>query len=750
MTDAVDAIKEQATVIWTGGPAEVRILNTPRGTVSGYFDNPDDLARAAARWNGKAPGIYQTLNPVKPALMARANNHLIERAKTTTADTDIIARHWLPLDFDPVRPAGISSTDEEHALARGRAKQAGKWLVALGIARESIVFADSGNGAHLLIRIDLPNNPESDAIVRKCLEAVSIRFSDDRVAVDLTSGNAARIWKVYGTVAAKGDNTAERPHRTAEILQDLCPATITALDVLEVLARFAPPAPPTSRPVESRTGFNIDDFIARHLAGKVISSGPWQTGRKWVTECPFDPSHTDRSAVIIEHASGALSFRCHHNGCSGRSWHDVREMFEPKVPRVSAAPRKCERQPNPEPPPARTAPNVLASPPKVRLVTKSMADVALEEINWLWDRRIPRGKLTLVDGDPEARKTWLLLAIAAAISRGWPLPGETGHKEPGRVLLLAGEDGLGDTIKPRLVAMGADETRIEAVVGLLREDDQEPLTLDADGITALTAKVEEYRPDAVLIDPLLAYSGGGIDINKANEVRAMLRPLTDMAQKYSPALVSTRHLNKALTAPAAYRGQGSMDYRAAARASLFVVVDPDDEQRSIVMPHKNNLSEKGKGWGYRIGPGPNGPTVLWDGEVEMSLDELLQMTAEPQARKRTEEAKAFLTEVLFEGPLAGNEIKKQASQAGISDRTLERAKHTLGVRSRKPHTPNSPWTWELPNIEDGDVVPNPYTSELNESKAAKAANFGAVGDVGGLPPVVRTPYKNDDDDEELF
>ena len=164
----------------------------------------------------KASGIYYVLNRVTPVLLGRAYNRLKEYAQHTTADNNILQRRWLPVDLDPIRPAGISSSDEEHAAAIQRARtiaddMTGKW--------GGPIIADSGNGAHLLYRIDLPNDPEALAFVTGALAELDRRYSDDAVRVDVTCANAARIWKAYGTVARKGDSIPGRPHRISRILE---------------------------------------------------------------------------------------------------------------------------------------------------------------------------------------------------------------------------------------------------------------------------------------------------------------------------------------------------------------------------------------------------------------------------------------------------------------------------------------------------------------------------------------------------
>jgi len=148
--------------------------------------------------------------------LGRAYNRLKEHAEHTTADNNILSRRWLPIDLDPVRPAGISSSDEEHAEAIQRAR-----TIADNMAREwdRPILADSGNGAHLLYRIDLPNDQEALAFVAGALAELDRRYSDDVVKVDVTSANAARIWKAYGTVARKGDSIPSRPHRLSRIIE---------------------------------------------------------------------------------------------------------------------------------------------------------------------------------------------------------------------------------------------------------------------------------------------------------------------------------------------------------------------------------------------------------------------------------------------------------------------------------------------------------------------------------------------------
>ncbi len=221
--DPREIIRFLGLISASGQIVELRILKVQEGsrgfmsTMSGYFSDYVRLAEAAAKHSPMAQGAYITINPVNPSLLARSANKLRVAGKDSplTTDADIAVRGWLPIDLDPVRPRGISATDEEHELAIERARQVRDALHAEGWPRP--ILADSGNGAHLLYKIDLPSDDRE--VVKKCLEALALRFDDHRVKVDQVVFNPARIWKLYGTVSRKGDSLPDRPHRLARILE---------------------------------------------------------------------------------------------------------------------------------------------------------------------------------------------------------------------------------------------------------------------------------------------------------------------------------------------------------------------------------------------------------------------------------------------------------------------------------------------------------------------------------------------------
>jgi hypothetical protein len=202
---SADQIVLGMLTLWEpGAVGELRILGTGRGTVAGYFDDLEKLAAAAIHYDGMAEGIYATLNPVPPELLARANNRVKEYTKITTADNQIQRRCWLLIDCDPVRPSGISSTDAEHEAALARARQVREWLVAHGWPRDAQLLADSGNGAHVLARIALPNDAESKDLVERLLKALAFRFDDDAVKIDTKVGKCGTDLEVLRHIGAEG------------------------------------------------------------------------------------------------------------------------------------------------------------------------------------------------------------------------------------------------------------------------------------------------------------------------------------------------------------------------------------------------------------------------------------------------------------------------------------------------------------------------------------------------------------------
>ena len=315
--------------------------------------------------------------------------------------------------------------------------------------------------------------------------------------------------------------------------------------------------------------------------------------------------------------------------------------------------------------------------PELKLI--SLEDVVVEPVRWLWYPYIPLGKLSIIHGDPAEGKTTLALWIAAACSRGQALPGgENGV--PLTVLYQTAEDGLGDTIKPRLLESQADLQKIYTI-----DETDFPLSMLDHRIGEA---IQDTHAQLMILDPMQAYLGEKVDMNRANEVRTVMKGLTQVANQTGCAIVLVGHLNKSQSANSAQRGLGSMDFRAAARSVLLVGRLKHDRDIRVMVHDKSSLAPEGNSRAFSLENG----TLHWqEGYENLTADALLSGV--------TRGNKVALAEDLIREQLAGghpvlaNEIYQLAKDAGISRRTVEMAKRNMpDVTARKLR---NCWAWSL-------------------------------------------------------
>lgn len=316
-------------------------------TCSGYFtfDSLDQAAREIAKLDqsGMAPGVYVTLNPVEPSLLARSANRIKTRARVTTQDKDIARRRMLLVDIDPVRPAGVSATETELAGAQQTAQAIAEYLTTLGWPAP--IIAMSGNGYHLLYRIDLP--ADDDGLVQGVLVALANQFSTETVTIDRSVHNAARITKVIGTVSRKGDDVQDvagveaRPHRRSCLVEVPDALSIVSLECLDAVGRatatrepvrsYAAPCEPPSGRLECTPAAVRAWLEARGVPVK----GERRNGTKTLLlleRCPINPEivstgHSDIAVMVGD--DGLLSYCNKHNRGQGYTWHDLRRTLDP-------------------------------------------------------------------------------------------------------------------------------------------------------------------------------------------------------------------------------------------------------------------------------------------------------------------------------------------------------------------------------------------------------------------------------------
>lgn len=361
-----------------------------------------------------------------------------------------------------------------------------------------------------------------------------------------------------------------------------------------------------------------------------------------------------------------------------------------------------------------------------------LSDVEPERITWLWPGRMPAGKLVTLDGDPSLGKSTLALTFAATITNGGTWPDNTTCTTPGDVILLSGEDGLADTVRPRLDAAGADVTRVHAVQGITLEDGTlVPPTLG--DVRQLEQLIRRTAARLLIVDVLMAYLPGKVDSHKDQDIRRVLSALATMADETGCTVLLLRHLNKAKGGDPLYRGGGSIGIVGAARAGMLVAADPDDETGHVrvLASTKSNLGPPPESLRYQLvsAEGTDVARVDWLGVDGRDARALLSEPAGDDTEAR-DEAEAWLEDYLTQHARSSSTDAKRDAQksAGISERTLQRAAKKLGVVSTSEGFPRRTY-WALPSGDSGDKR-EPGTQKRGATGATgrdQAKRIGATG-----------------------
>jgi hypothetical protein len=334
--------------------------------------------------------------------------------------------------------------------------------------------------------------------------------------------------------------------------------------------------------------------------------------------------------------------------------------------------------------------HIYGEPEAVDIEIENLADVQVKKIDWLWKNVISYGKLTLFAGEPGVGKSQLLLYIASIVSKGGCFHFEPVPCEAGRVLLISGEDSSEDTIKPRLLALGADLNHIDNVKGLKKRDKNGNPYYDAiclvEHMADLEEKIKKNNYKLMIVDPISIYLGS-VDENKNKEIRRAMAIIMALAERHNLAIVINSHFSKPSGMShknAIYRVMGSIGFAAAARIVYGIMKDPDDPKRRLFLPIKNNIGQDETGFVYQI------KGLMIDGQIESSkiewLDEKIDKTANEILNAglsldspKLEEVKQFLIEMLKNGSVPLSEIRKEAMERGFSVNRLYKAKDELKI-----------------------------------------------------------------------
>jgi archaellum biogenesis ATPase FlaH len=308
-----------------------------------------------------------------------------------------------------------------------------------------------------------------------------------------------------------------------------------------------------------------------------------------------------------------------------------------------------------------------------------------KEVEWFWEPFFPKNMLSLVEGDPGLGKSYALMSLAAKITQGGMLP--NGEKiKVGRVLYVSAEDDPSYTIRPRIEALGGDVIRVRV------QSEFEPFT--EIGMRNLVEEIENFSPDLVIIDPIYSFYGDRGDLMSTSVIRPFLTKINGIARDNEVTIVAIRHLAKARKDKAIYQGAGAIDVIAIVRSAVLVATNPEDHSGSIWAHLKSNLAARGHSYKFRISHSESTKVGCfeWEGQSELKAEDLFAAGSEVTISKKQEGAE-LLVEWLEKGPRKQQEIEGLADSAGVSKRTLSRAKKSLGVVSEKK---KRIWWWRMP------------------------------------------------------
>ena len=424
------------------GVFEVRVIGTAkRDIISGYFRDAETLLKQFDNVDLRRKNVYVTLGEVKKECIARAQSERFLQSPQTSSDTDILRYRWLFVDLDPIRTVGISSTDTELKSAEKLAIKVDEYMRTIGFHEP--VKAMSGNGVHLLYRIDIKNDHSGNALIEKCLKVLADLFSDGTVKIDTTNSNPSRICKLHGTLAQKGTSTAERPYRMSRIVSVPDIIQINGSETLEALAGELPDSEP-EQPHRGRgyqttqQSFDLLEFMSRH--GMTYTEDENDRAKIYkLDECPFDPSHKNGDAKIFYYRNGAIAFKCHHDHCKMYRWQDVRLKFEPDAynqdksdERIDAGYRKHIQQTQQEKADSSDA-LIPIEENRKKLEKKEPRIRKLKTAEDLMQKNLPEPKVFIGTGEelpflvegtcilsakPKLGKSWLALSMCVAVAKG--------------------------------------------------------------------------------------------------------------------------------------------------------------------------------------------------------------------------------------------------------------------------------------------------------------------------------------------
>ena len=550
--DEAEVTKAIALLQEPGSVFEVRAIGTAKKDIlSGYFMDADTLLLAFDKIEMRQRNIYITLGKVKEECFARAQSERFLKSAQSSSDTDIEKYRWLFVDLDPVRSAGISSSDQELQYAEELFEKVSAYMDDIGFQKP--ITALSGNGYHLLYRIDINNDAAGQALVERCLKVLAEIFNTDKVKIDTTNSNPSRICKLHGTLAQKGRSTKNRPHRMSRILTVPEAVNVTDISVMERLAGELPEDPVEDRKqvhASGKSSFDLLDFMRQNGMTYVEDYNNRATIYK-LDECPFDPSHKDGDAKIFLYHDGKIAFKCHHNSCRHYKWQDVRLKFDPEAYsrdsiddekydngyRKHIEVKQAEDQKQPKP------------------AKKQIKIRKLKSADALMQKQLPEPKVFIGVGEelplllegtcilsakPKLGKSWLALAMCIAVANGEDFIGYKTNKCSTLYLDLETGESLQQKRLRKMLNGSAVPTNFYL--------DTETNSLNDGFVEQIEAYLEEDPNIGIVVIDVFQIIRSQAKSSKESEYEHAYRdltPLNELAQKHHISIILVCHDRKA-------------------------------------------------------------------------------------------------------------------------------------------------------------------------------------------------------------
>lgn len=712
-----------------GETHEIRCLSPGVGWRGSKVVSAADLDAAVAAVVDLDGTLYYSLNPIEPTARRASGKTVVRRA-------------WMLLDVDPAAPPDVSSTDAEKAKAAEVVTAAMDFLTSLGWPPPLVI--DSGNGWHLLYRIDLPNNKLAHQIVKECIYALADRCDTEHAKIDRAVHDPSRISKLPGSWARKGADTVDRPHRMARVAYEPTSLNVVPVEAIKTVgatavkpaAKQAPaagaPVDPWSIKATDGAGAVLTNYVKTALDKECVAISIASPGSRnhQLNTSAFNVGTMAAWPEMIEADARAAITRAAIQ--AGLTEHETRATFQSGWTAGAASPRV---RPEPKGADAKaTAATATAAGLAGKSPIKYASAIKPKRIEFLWPGRIPLGKLTTFAGHGGLGKTFVLCDISARISRGaeWPMSGGE-CAIPGDVLFISGEDDEDDTLVPRLMECEADLNRI----AFLTDEFNDAFNLI--NLDIMTQAIQAMRsPRLIVIDPPTNYLDG-VDDHKNAELRsAVLRPLSSFARKHKVAIVLNNHVNKSSgkDVEAACRVMGSVAWVNGVRTAYLFVRDSMDPEKVVIAPIKTNVGKFPAAITYKIVDTKDGlARVEWLAESAQSADQVVNHKSSGQL------AAEWVTNLFRERrSWPSNEIRDMAKECGYSYESVFKSKEVASLPIRK--TPNVTadgakyWTW----IATDPAWPKlrPESSESSESCVASPLTVKAdqlSGGSGGGPKV---------------